>query len=270
MRLKFDGIELAQVLVDARRPRSRAPPRSPPRCRASRRCTAPAAIHLARLRLAADRLPERIAVVEVVGDERAVRARGLHRLFGHERRRSRRARRRCRRCGTSARRAGRRSLPSRCRPGFSCEMAVCPRSEQPSAARTPKPRSVKFRPLRTVRPTPSYSTHVTRCSTPPWNIRSSTSRPTGLSASAVTTAVRRPKQRFSPRATLYSPPPSQTWNVRVVWTRPSPGIEPQHHFAQGDAIPAAGLGRAQRQLGHGETLQQPERRANAAGAKSRG
>jgi hypothetical protein len=29
-----------------------------------------------------------------------------------------------------------------------------------------------------------------------------------LSANAVTTAVSRPKQRFSPRATLYSPPPS--------------------------------------------------------------
>ena len=50
-------------------------------------------------------------------------------------------------------------------------------------------------------------------STPPWQIRSSTSRPTSLSASAVTTAVRRPKQRRSPRATLYSPPPSQTWNA---------------------------------------------------------
>ena len=35
-------------------------------------------------------------------------------------------------------------------PGFSCETAVWPRSEQPSAARTPKPRSVKLRPLRTV------------------------------------------------------------------------------------------------------------------------
>ena len=89
-------------------------------------------------------------------------------------------------------------------------MAVWPRSEQPSAARTPKPRSVKLRPLRTVRPTPSYLTQVTRCSTPPWNIRSSTRRPTGLSASAVTIAVLRPKQRFNPRATLYSPPPSQT------------------------------------------------------------
>ena len=40
-------------------------------------------------------------------------------------------------------------------PGFSCETAVCPRSEQPKAARTPNPRSVKLSPFRTVRPTPS-------------------------------------------------------------------------------------------------------------------
>ena len=40
-------------------------------------------------------------------------------------------------------------------PGFTWLMAVWPRSEQPTAARTPKPRSVKLSPLRTVRPTPS-------------------------------------------------------------------------------------------------------------------
>src|SRR6185437_6914477 len=54
-------------------------------------------------------------------------------------------------------------------------------------------------------------------------MRSSNKRPTGLSASAVTMAVFRPKQRFSPRATLYSPPPSETSNDRVVHTRRSPG-----------------------------------------------
>ena len=60
-------------------------------------------------------------------------------------------------------------------------------------------------------------------STPPCSMRSSISRPTGLSASAVTIAVRRPKQRRSPRATLYSPPPSQTSKLRVVAMRRSPG-----------------------------------------------
>src|ERR1035441_3011236 len=48
-------------------------------------------------------------------------------------------------------------------------------------------------------------------------------RPTGLSASAETSPARRPTQRFKPRATLYSPPPSETEKVRVVATRPSPG-----------------------------------------------
>src|SRR5438093_9054083 len=45
----------------------------------------------------------------------------------------------------------------------------------------------------------------------------------GLSAKAVTTAVSSPKQRRSPRATLYSPPPSQAAKLRAVVTRPSPG-----------------------------------------------
>ena len=35
-------------------------------------------------------------------------------------------------------------------PGRSCDTAVWPRSEQPTAPRTPKPRSVKLRPLRAV------------------------------------------------------------------------------------------------------------------------
>jgi hypothetical protein len=52
-----------------------------------------------------------------------------------------------------------------------------------------------------------------------------------LSASAVTTAVVRPKQRFSPRATLYSPPPSHTGTARRV-DAPVAGIEPQHHLAR--------------------------------------
>src|SRR5258708_9313221 len=45
----------------------------------------------------------------------------------------------------------------------------------------------------------------------------------GSSAKDVTTAVSRPKQRLSPRATLYSPPPSQTSKERVVAMRFSPG-----------------------------------------------
>ena len=109
-------------------------------------------------------------------------------------------------------------------PGRSWRAAVLPRSETPTAPRTPKPRSVKFSPLRTVRPMPSYGTHwMKTVSTPPCRMKSSTRRPTSLSANAVTTAVRRPKQRRRPRATLYSPPPSQTRNARAVRMRPSPG-----------------------------------------------
>src|SRR5882762_10070678 len=65
----------------------------------------------------------------------------------------------------------------------------------------------------------------------------------GLSAIAVTTAVSSPKQRFNPRATLYSPPPSYTSKLRVVQILFSPGssrsitsprlIMSQRHFSFG-------------------------------------
>src|SRR4051812_49270772 len=54
-------------------------------------------------------------------------------------------------------------------------------------------------------------------------MKSCSSLPTGSSANAVTIAVSSPKQRFSPRATLYSPPPSYTSNRRGVAMRPSAG-----------------------------------------------
>src|SRR5439155_1749457 len=109
-------------------------------------------------------------------------------------------------------------------PGLSWLAAVLPRSGMPTAPRTPKPRSVKFSPLRTTRPTPSNGAHLMKSvSTPPCKMKSSMSRPTSLSANAVATAVLKPKQRRSPRATLYSPPPSHTLNSRAQRTRPSPG-----------------------------------------------
>ena len=53
-------------------------------------------------------------------------------------------------------------------PGRICEAAEWPRSEQPSAARTPKPFSVKLRPTRVLRPMPSNSRQMTcEVSTPP-------------------------------------------------------------------------------------------------------
>lgn len=48
-------------------------------------------------------------------------------------------------------------------------------------------------------------------------------RPTSLSARAVTTPARMLKHLDRPRATLYSPPPSQTSKRRAVRMRPSPG-----------------------------------------------
>ena len=120
------------------------------------------------------------------------------------------------------------SSPKRCSqstsPARSAAAAVCPRSETPTAPRTPKPRSVKLSPLRAARPVPSKGAQETNVvSTPPCRMQSSTSRPTSLSTSAVTIALRSPKHRRSPRATLYSPPPSQTRKDLAFRIRPSPG-----------------------------------------------
>ncbi len=52
--------------------------------------------------------------------------------------------------------------------GVICEAAECPRSEQPSAGRTPKPFSVKLRPTRVARPSPSNGRQMMwDVSTPP-------------------------------------------------------------------------------------------------------
>src|ERR1700712_4490120 len=109
-------------------------------------------------------------------------------------------------------------------PGRICDAAELARSEQPSAARIPKPFSVKFNPTRVLRPMPSCSRQMTwLMSTPPCRMKSSTSQPRSLSGSAVTTAARRPQHLRMARATLYSPPPSHTVNWRALRTRPKPG-----------------------------------------------
>ena len=127
--------------------------------------------------------------------------------------------------------------------------AVCPRSEVPFAPRIPKPFSVKLIPLRTSRPIPSCSIQlINPVSTPPCRIKSSIRCPISLSASALITAVFSPKHLRNPRATLYSPPPSQALNCRAVRTRPSPGsrrsmISPRETSAyaqlEGDLISSA-------------------------------
>ena len=88
----------------------------------------------------------------------------------------------------------------------------------------PKPFSVKLRPTRVLRPRPSKSRQM-MCdvSTPPWQMKSSTNQPRSFLGKAVTTLARLPQHLRMARATLYSPPPSHTWNWRAVRTRPKPG-----------------------------------------------
>ena len=137
-------------------------------------------------------------------------------------------------------RACRRGAPSRRRSARSWLAAVWPRSETPTAPRTPNPRSVKLSPLRTARPIPSYGTQrMSEVSTPPVRIRSSSSRPTSLSAKAVTTAVRSPKHRRSPRATLYSPPPSHDPELPSGADPALARVQPQHHLAERDRVVTA-------------------------------
>src|SRR4029079_14909732 len=130
-------------------------------------------------------------------------------------------------------------------PGLICDAAECPRSEQPSAARMPKPFSVKLRPTRVLRPRPSNSRQmIFEVSTPPCIMRSSTSQPRSLTGSAVTAVARLPQHLRMARATLYSPPPSHTWKLRALRTRPKPGskrsmISPNE--AQSHLVSAAGL-----------------------------
>src|SRR4051794_35453351 len=109
-------------------------------------------------------------------------------------------------------------------PGLICDAAECPRSLQPSAARMPKPFSVKLRPTRVLRPRPSNSRQmIFDTSTPPCIIRSSTSQPRSLTGRAVMAVARFPQHLRMARATLYSPPPSHTVKLRALRTRPKPG-----------------------------------------------
>src|SRR5260221_9463179 len=54
-------------------------------------------------------------------------------------------------------------------------------------------------------------------------MKSSSSQPRSFLGMAVTTAARLPQHFRIARATLYSPPPSHTWNERALRTRPKPG-----------------------------------------------
>ena len=107
--------------VARRRPRPRSRERrekssSLPNITSTRRASS--RLTSARFLCAADAFPQRRAVVQVVGDDRAVPPCGLHRPRGPRRAWSRKARRRCRRCETSAPDC-RRSASQSMSPGFS-------------------------------------------------------------------------------------------------------------------------------------------------------
>ena len=182
---------------------------------------------------------------------------GLHRLDHRLRRCSTPARRRCRRCGTSARPPRRRSSPSSTSPGLICEAAEWPRSEQPSAARTPNPFSVKFSPTRVFAADAVVLApdDVGAVSTPPCMMKSSTSQPRSLmrqrgdDGRALAPALAHGARR---RCTRRRPPTPGT-SSGMVRTRPKPGSRRSITSPNDDAVPFAVFARRAdfEDLGHG-------------------
>ena len=151
------------------------------------------------------------------------------------------ARRRCRRCGASARRPAEDVRPSPRRPGAQLRRGgVAAVGDADGAADAEaalgEVQAVAHGAADAVVRHPADQRRVDPA------LRGSGPRPAGrprCPRSAVTIAVRRPKQRRSPRATLYSPPPSQTRNVAGGADAALAGIEAQHHLAEGDGVVAA-------------------------------
>jgi len=145
MRPKFVG---SRPRGSRRRPRPRAQGRREILLVAEHddRLGAPRRVDLACPGLATDRLPQRGAVIQVVADDCAVTAAARIALLGDSWGRLRERREDAARV-KPARALGPKDSVQSISPARSCETAVWPRSEQPSAARTPKPRSVKFRPV---------------------------------------------------------------------------------------------------------------------------
>ena len=111
----------------------------------------------------------------------------------------------------------------------------------PTAPRTPKPRSVKFRPLRTVRPTPSYGTHLMNSvSTPPCRMKSSSSRPTSLSAKAVQTAVLQAEAPPQAAGDVVFAAAFPDLELARGAHAPFAGVQPQHDLPQRDQVVFAG------------------------------
>ena len=132
-------------------------------------------------------------------------------------------------------------------------MAVCPRSEQPSAARTPKPRSVKLRPLRTVRPTPVVlhpGDALFDAALEHQVFHQASHRVVGQrghDGGVEAEAALQPARDVVLAAAF--PHLERASGMDAAIAR----VEPQHHLAQGHAVPAAGFGGTQDELGHGRT-----------------
>ena len=124
-------------------------------------------------------------------------------------------------------------------PGLICEAAEWPRSEQPSAARMPKPFSVKFRPTRVLRPRPSNSRQmIFEVSTPPCIMRSSTSQPRSLTGRAVTArGALAPALAHGARDVVFAAAFPHLEAARIAHAAEA-RIEAQHHFAERGAVPA--------------------------------
>ena len=159
-------------------------------------------------------LPERRPVVEVEGDDR--RRGGVPRPSPRARPRRRRLRERARRSPPQ----WNQRAPSRPKIAIPVDVArpelrrsgVRPRSEQPRAAAHAEAAFDEVEPVADAPADPVVGQPDARTSgrhRPAGSDLRATARP-GCRRSAVTIAVRRPKQRRSPRATLYSPPPSET------------------------------------------------------------
>jgi hypothetical protein len=132
-----------------------------------------------------------------------------------------------------------------------CDTAVWPRSEQPTAPRGPKPRSVKLSPLRTSRPTPSYFTQRTSdTSTPPCKhqIFHQPAHRVIRQRGDVSRAKAEATTQAAGHVVLSAALPNLKRSSRM--NAPLAGIEAQHDLAQADGVePAIGRG-ARRERRH--------------------
>ncbi len=131
-------------------------------------------------------------------------------------------------------------LPVRSRPGRIWDAAVWPRSDTPSGgadaeAALREVQAVAHRPPDAVVRHPAHERLVHAALADEVLDQPADRR---CRRARVTIAVRCPKQRARPRATLYSPPPSQARNRARRGDAALARVEAQHDLAEGDEVPA--------------------------------